>query len=121
MRHAWHIFISILLWCLLGYYWYVVAQRQITADSGVALLVLAGIVLAGLVITLLWVSHNLRLSARLGRRQGFAAPPEPFTHDHLGRSLMAPSRAELQAATTVIIEGDAAGHKVYRIVDGEES
>lgn len=120
MRNAWHIFVSILMWCLLGYYWYVVARRQVTAESGVALLVLLGIVLAGLVITLFWVSHNLRLSARLGQRKGFPPKPEPFTHDHLGRPLVAPPRTELRAATTVVVELDADGNKIYRIVDAEE-
>ena len=83
MCHALHIFISVLLWCLLGYYWYVVARRQITLDSGIAVLVLLGVVAVALVLTLFRVSHNLRLAARLGRRQGFPAPPELFTLEQL--------------------------------------
>lgn len=120
MRHAWHVFISVLLWCLFGYYWYVVVHRQLTVDSGVALLILAAIVVAGCVLTVLWVVHNKRLATRLGRRKGFAPPPEDFACDHLGRPVVAPPLAELRAATAVVVELDGDGRKTYRVAaEGE--
>ncbi len=76
-----------------------VLRRQIIVDSGIAVLTLLAIVALGLILTLIWVAHNLRLAARLGRRKGFPAPPEPFTLDYLGRTIVAPPLADLRAAT----------------------
>ncbi len=120
MRHGWHVFISLLLWCLFGYYWYVVARRQVSADSGVAVLVLLGFLAVALFLTLAWVLHNKRLAARLGRRKGFKSPTETFTHDYLGRPLVAPPLVVLRSSTSVVLTLDDEGRKVYRIVSEEE-
>jgi len=63
MRNFLHYLISILLWILFGYYWYVVVQRQISRESLEPLVILTGITVLGLVITLWWIAHNKRIAA----------------------------------------------------------
>ena len=113
MRNALHITISVLMWCLFGWYWYVVGQRKLNPETLDAVVVLGTVVIVGAVLTLLWVAHNLRLARKFGRRQGFEAPPEIFTHDHLQRPLIAPPLAELRRAKIVTIALDDEGRKVY--------
>lgn len=113
MRNALHITISVLMWCLFGWYWYVVGQRKLNPETLDAVVVLGTVVTVGVVLTLLWVAHNLRLSRKFGRRKGFKGPPETFTHDHLQRPLIAPPLEELRRAKIVTIALDADGHKVY--------
>jgi len=43
MRNFLHYLISILLWILFGYYWYVVVERQISRESLQPLVILTGI------------------------------------------------------------------------------
>ena len=118
MRHVHHVVISVLAWCLFGYHWWIVAQRHMNPTTFVAMKTLGALVLSGLVLTLLWVIHNLRLAKSYGRRRGFTPPPEPFAMDTLERPLVAPELPVLRAAQLVEISLDDAGNKVY-IAGGE--
>jgi hypothetical protein len=117
MRHALHIVVSILLWILFGYYWYVVvAHREVSADTLHAMGVLVGSTALGLALTLWWIAHNKRIASR-GRRKGtLPASPEPFDQDYLGRPLDAPAIEELRLAPVVDVLLDDEGRKVYRNV-----
>ncbi len=84
------------MWCLFGYYWWVVAQRRINPATIDALAILGVLAVAGLALTVAWVAHNLRLARRLGRRKGFAGPPETFETDHLQRPLVSPGLETLR-------------------------
>lgn len=113
MRHVHHVVISILAWCLFGYHWWIVAQRHMNPQTFFAMKTLGALVFSGLLLTLLWVVHNLRLARSYGRRQGFAAPPEPFATDTLERPIVAPDVTALQAAQMVEISLDEEDRKVY--------
>jgi hypothetical protein len=106
------------MWCLFGYYWYVVARRQINLASLEAMGVLALITLVGMLVTIWWIAHNKRLASR-NRRQN--APPvaaELFTRDVLGRPLAGPGVDLLRAAGTVTVTIDDEGRKVYAVAEG---
>ena len=120
MRNVLHIIASILMWCLFGYYWYIVARGQITSASLEALGVLGVIILAGLIITIWWVSHNKKLAQRNRRTTPPATVPETFDFDHLGRPLVRPDVALLQTAQIIDIEIepeslDDPGKKIYSV------
>lgn len=104
VRNAFHVIVSLLLWCLFGYYWYIVARSQITSASLEALAILGVIILAGLIITVWWVSHNKKLAQRNRRTTPPATVPETFDFDYLGRSLVRPDVALLQAARIIDID-----------------
>ena len=113
MRHTHHVVISILAWCLFGYHWWIVMQRHMNPTTFVAMKTLGALVFSGLLLTLTWVAHNLRLARHYGRRRGFAAPPEPFVVDTLERPLVAPEMPVLQQARMIEISLDDEGRKVY--------
>ncbi len=115
MRNFLHYLVSILLWILFGYYWYVVIERQIGRDYLQPLGILTGITVLGLAITLWWIAHNKRIAAK-GKRKTLMPPPaEPFEFDNLNRPIVAPAMALLQTAARVTVNVDDQGNKVYTI------
>jgi uncharacterized membrane protein YbhN (UPF0104 family) len=106
---------AVLLWILFGYYWYVVGQRSINPATIDAVLGLGSLVAIGVILTMVWVAHNLRLSRKFGRRKGFAAPAETFDKDYLARPLVHPPVHELRTAKIVTVSLDDEGRKVYAV------
>lgn len=118
MRNILHNLVSVLLWILFSYYWYVVVQRQIGRESIQPLGILFGITVLGLALTLWWIAHNKRIAAR-GQRKNLMPPlPEPFEKDNLGRTIVAPDMESLQTTREVIVSVDLQGRKVYTIAGG---
>lgn len=103
MRHVFHVLISILMWCLFGYYWYVVSGREIGDDTVQALGVLSIVIVLGLIFTLWWVAHNKRLAQRNRRSAAPPAVPEAFDTDYLLRPIVAPDIQVLQNAAIIDI------------------
>jgi len=115
MRQVLHTVVSILMWCLFGYYWWIVGRRSINPATLDALTVLAAIVVVGVLLTVAWVLHNLRLARKFGRRKGFPAPVENFDTDYLQRPLVAPPVLTLRDTKIVYVKLDDEGNKVYEI------
>ncbi|MCB1184050.1 hypothetical protein KDM41_11505 [bacterium] len=118
MRNVLHIVVSILMWLLFGYYWYVVGRRQIDLASLQSVAVLAGFTLVGIVLTLLWIAHNRKLARRNRRLAAPATPPEAYAADHLGRERAGDDLATLKAAPTVVVRLDDEGRKVCTAATG---
>ena len=108
MRHVWHILVSVAMWCLFGYYWHVVLDRQIGPGTVRAMLLLAGLIVAGLLVTMGWIAHNLRLARRFAdRRREVRDPGLPaYDHDTIGRPIARPDLADLRRARVVDIDAD---------------
>ena len=104
MRNVAHIIVSLGMWLLFGYYWYVVLGREIGASTIQALGILSVIIVCGLIATFWWVSHNMRLARRNRRLNPPSTQPETFEHDSLGRAIVAPDLARLRAARIVDVE-----------------
>jgi hypothetical protein len=118
MRNFFHYLVSVLLWILFGYYWYVVVQRQISRDSIQPLGILLAITVLGLALTLWWRAHNKRIAARGNRKNIMPPPDEPFSEDFLRRPIIAPDMDQLKSAYRVSIKLDDRGNKVYTIEQG---
>ncbi|PID78638.1 hypothetical protein CSA17_07285 [bacterium DOLJORAL78_65_58] len=103
MRHFLHTVVSLFMWLLFGYYWYVVGKREIGRETLVPLAALGIVIVVGLVLTLGWVAYNKRLARRNRRRQAPPPKPEPFEKDNLGRPIEAPDVAVLRKAPIVEI------------------
>jgi len=117
MRHVLHVLVSIAMWCLFGYYWQVVLGREIGSGTVRALIILGLTVVLGLLLTMIWVAHNLRLARKFaGRRQ---APrevgPPPMEQDTIGRVLQHPGLNNLRNAQVVEIDADE-DSKSYTVV-----
>jgi len=118
MRNIFHIVISVLMWCVFGYYWYVVGSRQITVASIQAVGILALITLLGLLLTMWWIAHNKKLASRNRRLNAPPTPVETFETDYLGRNLVSPGIAVLRKASSIVISVDDEGQKVYAVAEG---
>ncbi len=118
MRNFFHIVISICLWILFGYYWYVVGQRQVNLASVRAIGILALITLLGVLVTLWWIAHNKKLASRNRRQTAPVTPPETFGTDHLGRELLSPGLDVLKQAASIVVDVDGEGRKVYSLAEG---
>jgi len=125
VRNAIHVFVSLLMWCLFGYYWYTVSKKQINQSSLEALGILAVIVVVGLTLTLWWVAHNKKLARRNRRTSAPATVPETFDFDTLGRPLDRPEVSVLQAAQVIDVavgpgsQENELGMKIYTVAAGE--
>jgi len=120
------------MWCLFGYYWYVVSKREIGHETIEALGVLSIVIVVGILTTLWWVAHNNRLAKRNRRNSPPPEVPEPFDVDYLKRPIVAPDIKILQAASIIDIElvplseeeaakdpdNEYAGKKVYTVARG---
>ncbi len=118
MRNIVHTFVSILMWILFAYYWYLVVSRQINIASARALGTLALITLLILVATVLWIVHNKKLASKNRRNQAPPPVPEWFETDHLGATLISPGLEVLREAASITINLDGAGQKVYSVTGG---
>ncbi len=108
------------MWCLFGYYWYVVSGREIGAATIQALGILAVVIILGLILTIWWVAHNKKLAQRNRRSSTPITQPETFEKDYLGRHLTGPAVDVLQQAQVVDIhlsedQDDGPGSKIYSV------
>jgi len=122
MRHLVHVLVSIAMWCLFGYYWYVVLGRELGPGTVRAMETLGVVIVVGLVVTGLWIGHNLRVARKFeGRRQGFRESADAtLERDTIGRNVERPDLAELRAARVVEIDADEKS-KTYRVADAKEA
>ncbi|MBD3220143.1 hypothetical protein GF314_02785 [bacterium] len=122
MRNALHIIASLAMWCLFGYYWYVVLVRQPDPNTLRSVVILAIVVLAGLLLTVLWVRHNLKLARRFAnrRRQTPVPATTPLELDTIGRPVTHPGLDVLRAARVVDVTADASA-KTFTVADGRRS
>lgn len=115
-----HIVVAVLFWVLFGYYWGLVAQRRITANTIDAIQILALLVVTVWALTTLWIQHNRRrFAGRPDRRTRRTASGEHETllsQDSIGYAVQIEAGQDgLQAASYVEIEIDETNHvKVFR-------
>jgi hypothetical protein len=118
MRHLIHVVLSVAMWVVFAYYWRVVLGRDISPGNLRAVTILGVVVVAGLVATVLWVGHNLRLARKFaGRRRATPEPLRPeLTHDTIGRPVAHPGLDELRAARVVdvMVDEDPAGDEATK-------
>lgn len=98
MRQAIHGLLSILLWIVFIYYWFLVMHQSAGGGVLLAVKVLSVLVLVGLVATVLWVRYNERLARRNRRTAPRTSPPEVLDTDHVGRRVESPGLEGLRSA-----------------------
>ena len=117
-----HIVLGILLWVVFCFYWSLVMQEPITAETKHALAIVGTIVALITLFDWIWIFHNVRIARRTRRRGRRAGPPAPHA-DFLGRPFMAQEdvlhRARYIEVSIVEMadERHALGHKLFRVSD----
>ena len=113
MRDLLHILLSLGMWGLFGYYWHLVLSREIGSRTVHGIFILILIVVSGLLLTLLWVVHNLRLARRNRRRGQPPAAAESHEQDTIGRPVVGADLSTLRAARRIDISLTDTGEKRY--------
>ena len=100
-------------WAFFLFSWWRVTRPHQMERGAVSLtsVQLSGCALAILMVSGLWILHNLRLSKK-GRRHSAAYIPPVYERDRLGRSLILPRESALACAPVITVRMDA-GNKVY--------
>src|SRR5437870_2844841 len=113
-RHIIHLTIATAGWILFGWWWWLVLRRVTDREIRFTIaLILASLVVV-LVITSLWVLHNLRI-ARLGRRTGQRAVRIDARRDYVGRQLLFdPLDLDIRVAPAMRVRIDGAD-KIYEV------
>lgn len=117
-----HILFGIVLWVVFCFYWHLVMQQPITAETKRALVIVATLVAAITLFDWLWIFHNLRIHKRTRRRGRRAVPRLPIT-DFLGRKFTEQEdmlhRARYIEVSIIELadENSAYGHKLFRVSD----
>jgi len=114
-RNTIHQLVSLGMWLMFAYYWYLVGRHQINRASFNAVGLLVAITVSEVLLTLWWVRHNKKLARRNRREHAPTSPPETFAQDKLGRPLRSPVLSVLKQARLVDIELSENGEKIYTI------
>ena len=121
MRNFFHIVVSVLMWGLFSYYWYVVGRRQMTTASLQAVAILGLITIVGLIITIWWIAHNKKLASRNRRSAPPPTKPELFETDTIGRPITSVGVEALRRANVISVSLGSEGQKIYEVADGVDT
>lgn len=110
LRRIFHAAVALGGWWLFFYWWWQVLSFTHPVDAALAALFIGGTLAATVLLTLLWVRHNLGIHRRKGPRTRLREVSEGREADVLGRSLiLRPDGEALRRAPLVLVS-----------VDGEE-
>lgn len=97
-----HVVLVLVGWFIFGWFWWKVLFEQVSSPTDLSWLVIGTLV--GIpAITLGWVLHNRNLYARKGPRTHGRYVADTYTHDWMGRLVLA-SFDELRRVPFVIID-----------------
>jgi hypothetical protein len=104
MRNVAHTVLAVLLWILYGYYWSIVSQQPVNRHTQVALVSLGVLAAITIVILVVWIFHNLRISRRYSRRTARPPSPKESVRDYVGRWIICDDPAALLTANYIEID-----------------
>ncbi len=112
-RIAFHIAIAVVGWILFAYYWRVVGERGLSPGAIISLIAMAIFLAVVVIITTLWIVHNLRIS-RSDRRTGNRPVAEvPYHQDKIGHTIEGEDFDSLRSADMIEVTIKD-GKKIYR-------
>ena len=106
VRGAFHGLIALCGWILFVYWWRRVTPQITETDATAALVFIAATFLVTLVVTLWWVSYNVRIYRRKGPRRRLPDVSEDRDADYLGRTIDGADDGSARKAQVVVIEVD---------------
>jgi hypothetical protein len=106
-------------WAIFAAWWAIVLQRESARSLGVALGLLAAVVVASGIATALWTRHNIRLAKNGRRGMSSLYIPMIWERDTLGRPLQLPDSNAARSASEVRVVMTG-GTKAYVVVEAEE-
>jgi len=83
-RFTLHVIIGIAGWGVFGYFWFIVIKRGIGRGIPVAIVAMAVFAVFLIVLTSLWVKHNIGISRQNRRRTAVAVTQQSYIIDKVG-------------------------------------
>jgi hypothetical protein len=83
-RFTLHVIIGIAGWIVFGYFWFIVIKRGIDRGILVAIVAMAVFAVFLIVLTSLWIKHNIEISRQNRRRAAVAVTQQPYIIDKVG-------------------------------------
>jgi hypothetical protein len=118
-RMAFHVAIAVVGWVLFAYFWRVVGERGLSPGAVISLIAMATFLAAVIIMTTLWIMHNLRISRR-ERRTGIRPVDElPYKQDKIGYTVESVDFTSLRGAELIEVSIDQ-GKKIYRRAEANE-
>ena len=112
-RRAFHTLVAIAGWALFVYWWWLVVQRVSAHEIRFTLLVIGIALGVILVLTALWVVHNVRIFRIRGPRQQMRSVAQDSSHDTVGRNVQFPEVPEDCLSAAVVHVRIRDGVKLY--------
>ncbi len=106
VRGAFHGLVALCGWILFVYWWRRVTPQITETDATAALVFIASTFLVTLVITLSWVSYNVRIYRRKGPRTRLPDVSDNRDTDFLGRPIDGPDDGSVRKAQVIVIAVD---------------
>jgi hypothetical protein len=112
-RRAFHTLVSLAGWALFAYWWWLVAQRVSAHEIRFTLLVIGIALGVILVLTALWVLHNIRIFRVRGPRQQMRPVTQDSSRDTVGRNVRFPALPEDCLSAAIVDVRIREGVKIY--------
>lgn len=103
VRETIHLLVTLFFWGLFGYWWAKIIPQTSARDVFDALLLISLSILCTLVLTLVWVRHNIRIFRRKGPRKGLPSVSENRSADRIGVPIVHPGTEALKHSQVVTI------------------
>ena len=114
-RQLLHALVAVAGWCLFAWWWWLVFRRVSHIEIRFTLWFIAIALAIVVLLTILWVFHNLRIVARKSARVTVRDQVPAVSRDTIGREVQMPSLpTEYLAAAVVCVSLDG-NAKVYRV------
>ncbi|MCK4351024.1 MAG: hypothetical protein KAX13_09200 [Candidatus Krumholzibacteria bacterium] len=112
-RLAFHVAIAVVGWILFAYFWRAVGERGLSPGAVISLIAMAIFLAIVIIMTTLWIVHNLRISRRDRRTGNRPVAEVPYHQDKIGHTIEGEGFDSLRSADMieVAVEG---GKKIYR-------
>ena len=112
-RMAFHVAIAVVGWILFAYFWRVVGERGLSPGAIISLIAMAIFLAIVIIMTTLWILHNLKIS-RSDRRTGNRRVAEvPYQQDKIGHTIEGEGFDSLRNADMIEVAVED-GKKIYR-------
>jgi len=113
LRSVFHTLIALARWVLFGYWWWLVSRRVSGQEIRFTLVMIAIALAVILLLTAVWVLHNLQIFRARGPRMNLRVVKEDFSHDTVGRNVRFPAVPEDCLSAAVVRVRLHEGMKVY--------
>lgn len=117
VRETIHLLATLFFWCLFGYWWGKVLPQTSAQDVFDALLLISLSILCTVVLTLVWVRHNIRIFRRKGPRKGLPSVSEHCSVDRTGVPVVCPGAESLKHSRVVTISRQE-DRKLFHVAPG---